>query len=235
MSLSGVPSEERMIVLGEWRRLYCATRRGCFARSSSTQAKSLSSFLIGERPRARLSALELLSPFVSSTAEDGAVPGARCVLGGGERVVPLAGESEQNQQRRHDPILRVSSGHAGDDRALGAGATDRSVRARRRAETGEPGCGRACGRADRTDHASAVAGGRVPGFTFYIVPDVNPGRGGAQPHLVRRNGPISLPIERIRFREPPGRDVEFGYPEIASARIGRLRSSCARTGRSICT
>jgi len=53
----------------------------------------------------------------------------------------------------------------------------------------------------------------MPGFTFYIVPDVNPD--GAERNRTWFGAWPDLASYRThRFREPPGRDVEFGYPEM---------------------
>jgi len=63
--------------------------------------------------------------------------------------------------------------------------------------------------------AEHLAGGDSPllqRFTFRIVPHTNPDGEAKQTWIDDWPDPLSL--WRHAFREPPGRDVEFGYPEM---------------------
>jgi len=51
------------------------------------------------------------------------------------------------------------------------------------------------------------------GFTFFVVPDVNPD-GAARNRAWFDRWPDLDAYREHRLREPPGRDVEFGYPDM---------------------
>jgi len=51
------------------------------------------------------------------------------------------------------------------------------------------------------------------GFTFFVVPDVNPD-GAERNRAWFDRWPDREAYRAHRFREPPGRDVEFGYPSM---------------------